>query len=204
MMPNAYCQFSLHKPSYDIQDTYMSDYVMGLLGAVKGTSQSYLPQQGTIDDIFQPALFKPSSVGSASVEDMYNNYKNSSLGEEFNEFMEAKGYFRSPVDAYEKKQLGGKTIAQVEKEVSNGDLVTRLAVNSDYMGKLQESPVEALYVMMHEDGHIHGVHDEAENDGYLQEFFEHKASEAEGLEKQMFTYLAGHAAERVNSYQKAA
>jgi len=205
-MKNAYAQFSLYKPeeSYtEITDTYMSDYALGVLGVKR--PESHVPQ-GSIDDIVQPVLFKPAAAAnSTSVEDMYKNYLNSSLGQEFNDFMEGKGYTGNLVDSYEKKQLGGRTIAQVEKERwSGGGLVTKLVVNSDYMGMLQENPADALLVMMHEHGHIKGAHDEAENRGYVHEFLSYKASQSQGVEKQKISYLADQAADMVKSYQEAA
>lgn len=128
-----------------------------------------------------------SAAHSGVVKDMYNDYKNSYVGKDFEAFMNDKGYSRNEIGSFGTIRAapsnGREAVAQLEVRVKGSNESRRLAVNEKYMNTLLGDYFARTHVMMHEDTHAFGVYSEAKVDELMNEFYAQKAEEHGSVQK---------------------
>lgn len=181
-----------------------------------GSSLHYLPMgavyidphgKANIANSDRPAVHE---YQARQMDEIVKEYVRSEEGRAFHDYAKSRGHTFIQLIGAGAGDLGEHTVAAVIHDGKKGimvsnydgkDFQTRVQEFANQYGLHQEAALE--YVLTHEFGHVAGYKTEAGNEGFIKDYFMHRANQTEGAEQQKYMQLAQVAGHREQEAQKA-
>ncbi len=135
--------------------------------------------------------------------ELVQGYLNSEAGNSFVDYVHSRGKEFMKIKGVGSGDLGEGVVAAILRNDLEGILLSNYEGKSfderiNEMANKYELTHEATteYVLAHELAHAVGYTSEAETEGFIKEYFESRAFQTEGEEREKYVQLAGVAAER--------
>lgn len=143
------------------------------------------------------------------MDDIVKEYVRSEAGRSFLDYAASHGHKSIQLVGTGAADLGQDAVAAVIHDGKRGIMVSNYD-GKDFHSRVQEFAdnyglrhKEALeYVLTHEFGHVAGYNTEAGNEGFIKEYFMHRANQTQGGEQQKYMQLAQVAGHREQEAQK--
>ena len=143
------------------------------------------------------------------MDDIVSDYTRSEEGKAFHDYARSRGHTFIQLVGAGAGDLGEHTVAAVIHDGEKGKIFSNYD-GKDFQSRVQEFAdnyglhhKEALeYVLTHEFGHLAGYNKESSNEGFIKEYFMHRAHETKGSEQEKYIHLAQVAGHREKEAEK--
>ncbi|MDO8656612.1 MAG: hypothetical protein Q7K45_05215, partial [Nanoarchaeota archaeon] len=144
------------------------------------------------------------------MDDIVKDYVRSEEGQAFLQYATSHGNKSIELVGTGSADLGQNTVAAVIHDGERGIMVSnydgkdfhsRVSEFANQYGLRQEAALE--YVLTHEFGHVAGYNTESSNEGFIKDYFMHRANETQGAEQEKYIHLAEVAGHREKEATKA-
>ncbi len=191
--------FLLSPPAYSSDSSPIRYLPMGAV---------YIDKQGkaNVAQSDRPAVHE---YQARQMDDIVKEYIRSKEGRAFHEYAQSRGHTFIQLIGAGAGDLGEHTVAAVIHDGKKGVIVSnydgkdfhsRVREFAHQYGLHQEAALE--YVLTHEFGHVVGYNTEAGNEGFIKDYFMHRANETQGAEQEKYIHLAQVAGHREQEAQK--
>ncbi|HLC70979.1 MAG TPA: hypothetical protein VJI32_03170 [Candidatus Nanoarchaeia archaeon] len=144
------------------------------------------------------------------MDDIVRDYTRSKEGRAFHDYARSCGHTFIQLIGAGTGDLGEHTVAAVIHDGKKGIIVsnydgkdfrTRVSEFASQYGLKHEAALE--YVLTHEFGHVAGYNTESSNEGFIKDYFLHRAAVTHGGEREKYKTLAEVAGQREQEAQNA-
>ncbi len=169
---------------------------------------AYVANDGTMN-VMNSDRAPTHEYHARKMDEIVRDYVQSNEGKAFLDYAASTGHSFIQLIGAGAGDLGEYTVAAVIHDGQKGIIVSNYD-GKDFSTRVQEFANkyglrhhEALeYVLTHEFGHVAGYNTEAGNEGFIQEYFLHRAAHSEGAEQQKYLHLADVAGQRCKQAQQ--